>query len=164
VPGRQVHTTLAKQLALYVVIYSPLQMAADLPQNYQQHLDAFQFIKDVAVDWDDTRVIEAEPGEYITTARKAKGLPNWFIGAITNSNSRISHVNLDFLDKGVKYVATIYADADNADWQSNPEAYTITKYIVDAGTMLKLKLAKGGGAAISIRPVTGDDKGVKIYE
>jgi hypothetical protein len=163
VPGRQVHTTLAKQLALYVVLYSPLQMAADLPENYQQHMDAFQFIKDVAVDWDDTKVLEAEPGDYITTARKAKGTPDWFIGAVTDENSRISSFKLDFLDKYAKYVATIYADADDADWQQNPEAYKITRYIVDANTMLHLKLAKGGGAAVSIRPITVEDKNLKKY-
>jgi hypothetical protein len=163
VPGRQVHTTLAKQLALYVVLYSPLQMAADLPENYQQHIDAFQFIKDVAVDWDDTRILEAEPGDYITTARKAKGTPDWFIGAVTDENSRVSSFKLDFLDKYTRYVATIYADADDADWQQNPEAYKINKYLVDAKTILNLKLAKGGGAAVSIRPATIADKGVKNY-
>lgn len=163
VPGRQVHTTLAKQLALYVVLYSPLQMAADMPENYQQHMDAFQFIKDVAVDWDDTKVLEAEPGDYITIARKAKNTPDWFIGAVTDENSRLSSFKLDFLDKYTKYVATIYADADDADWQQNPEAYKITRYIVDANTTLNLKLAKGGGAAVSIRPVTVADKGLKKY-
>ncbi len=164
VPDRQVHTTLAKQLALYITMYSPLQMAADMPDNYVKHMDAFQFIKDVAVDWDDTKILEAEPGDYITIARKAKGTSDWFMGAITNENSRNSNVSLDFLDKGKKYVATIYADADNADWKENPEAYKITKYLVDAGTKLKLKLANGGGAAISIKPITGVDKGLKNYK
>ncbi|HTI57704.1 glycoside hydrolase family 97 protein [Mucilaginibacter sp.] len=163
VPGRQVHTTLAKQLALYVVLYSPLQMAADLPENYAAHMDAFQFIKDVAVDWDDTKILEAEPGDYITTARKAKGTPDWYIGAVTDENSRSSTILLDFLDKGTKYVATIYADAGNADWKENPEAYQISKYLVDADTRLNLKLAKGGGAAISIKPATSGDKGIKKY-
>lgn len=163
VPGRQVHTTLAKQLALYVVLYSPLQMAADIPENYQQHMDAFQFIKDVGVDWDDTKILEAEPGDYITTARKAKGTADWFIGAVTDENNRVSSFKLDFLDKYTKYVATIYSDADDADWQQNPEAYKISKYIVDANTTLNLKLAKGGGAAVSIRPVTVADKGLKKY-
>jgi hypothetical protein len=163
VPGRQVHTTLAKQLALYVVLYSPLQMAADLPENYAAHMDAFQFIKDVAVDWDDTKILEAEPGDYITTARKAKGTPDWYIGAVTDENSRSSTILLDFLDTGTKYVATIYADAGNADWKENPEAYQISKYLVDADTRLNLKLAKGGGAAISIKPATSGDKGIKKY-
>jgi hypothetical protein len=164
VPGRQLHTTLAKQLALYITMYSPLQMAADLPENYAQHMDAFQFIKDVAVDWDDTKILEAEPGDYITIARKAKGTPDWFIGAITDENSRNANANLNFLDKGKKYVATIYADADNADWKENPEAYQIKKYLVDANTKLNLKLAKGGGAAISIKPATAEDKGLKSYK
>ena len=151
-PDRQMHTTLAKQLALYVTLYSPLQMAADLPENYEAHMDAFQFIKDVAVDWDDTKIIEAEPGDYITIARKEKGKNNWFIGAITDENSRSTSIPLNFLDNG-KYVATIYADADNADWKNNPEAYTIQKITVDRGSILKLKLAPGGGAAVSILPV-----------
>jgi hypothetical protein len=152
IPGRQVHTTLAKQLALYVTIYSPLQMAADIPENYEAHMDAFQFIKDVAVDWDDTKYIEAEPGDYITIARKEKGKANWFIGAITDENARTSSFKLDFLDANKKYVATIYRDADNADWKNNPEAYLIEKFIVDNNTTLNLKLAPGGGAAISIMP------------
>jgi hypothetical protein len=151
-PKRQVHTTLAKQLALYVTMYSPLQMAADLPENYEQYPDAFQFIRDVALDWDETKVIEAEPGDYLTIARKEKATANWFIGAITDENSRLSNVKLDFLEKGRKYTATIYADADQADWQTNPEAYQIRKIPVDHKTVLKLKLAKGGGAAVSITP------------
>ncbi len=149
-PNRQVHTTLAKQLALYITMYSPLQMAADLPENYQKHLDAFQFIKDVPVDWDDTKILEAEPGEYITIARKQKGKDNWFAGAITNENSREATLPLNFLDKGKIYTATIYRDADNADWKENPEAYKIEKVKVTAGTMLHIKLANGGGAAVSI--------------
>jgi len=164
VRGRQVHSTLAKQLALYVTLYSPLQMAADLPENYASHMDAFQFIKDVAVDWDDTKILEAEPGDYLTIARKAKGTDNWFMGSVTNGNSRASNVSLGFLDKGKKYVAAIYADADNADWKENPEAYQINKYLVDAGTMIHLKLAKGGGEAISIMPATDADKGLKKYK
>src|ERR1700734_1904771 len=131
VPGRRVHTTLAKQLALYITLYSPLQMAADIPENYEAHMDAFQFIKDVAVDWDDTKIIEAEPGDYITTGRKAKGTDNWFIGAITNENARNAPISLDFLDKGKKYVAIIYADAADADWKKNPVAYQITKFYVN---------------------------------
>ncbi len=152
-PERQVHTTLAKQLALYVTMYSPLQMAADLPENYNAHPDAFQFIKDVAVDWDDTKILEAEPGDYITIARKAKGTENWFIGAITDENSRNSTVSLSFLDKGKKYTATVYADGADAEWKSNPESYQIKKMTVTSATKLNLKLAKGGGAAISIKPL-----------
>ena len=146
----RVRTTLAKQLALYVTMYSPLQMAGDFPENFNKHLDAFQFIKDVPVDWDDTKIIEAEPGDYITIARKDKGKPNWFVGAITDENSRKSVLNLDFLESGASYQATIYRDADNADWKTNPEAYTIEKQIVTNKTVLNLTLAKGGGCAISI--------------
>jgi hypothetical protein len=153
VPGRQVHTTLAKQLALYITMYSPLQMAADLPENYEARPDAFQFIKDVAVNWDDTRILEAEPGAYITIARKAKAANNWFIGAITNQDSRDTTLPLGFLEEGKKYTATIYADAANADWKNNPEAYQIKKMTVTSATKLNLKLAPGGGAAISIKPV-----------
>jgi hypothetical protein len=163
-PERQVKTTLCKQLALYITMYSPVQMAADIPDNYEKHMDAFQFIHDVAVDWDDTKIIEAEPGEYITTARKEKGTGNWFIGAITNENGRNAVIPTDFLDKGKKYVATIYADADDADWKKNPEAYKITKFLVNAGTKLNIKLANGGGAAVSIKPATGEDKGLKFYK
>lgn len=164
VPGRQVHTTLAKQLALYVTMYSPLQMAADLTENYESHMDAFQFIKDVAADWDDTQIIEAEPGDYITTARKAKGTDNWFIGAITDENSRNAVIPLSFLDKGKKYIAIIYADADNADWKANPEAYQIHSYLVTDKTKLNIKLVNGGGAAISIKPAGVDVKGLKMYK
>lgn len=161
----QVHTTLCKQLALYVTMYSPLQMAADLPQNYEAHLDAFQFIKDVAVDWDDTRILHAEPGDYIIEARKAKGSNNWFFGAITDENARSFIVNLDFLDAGKKYLATIYRDADNADWKDNPEAYMIEKFIVDHQTALRLKLAPGGGTAISIVPASAAAiKQIKNYQ
>jgi hypothetical protein len=164
-PNRQMHTTLAKQLALYVTLYSPLQMAADIPENYAAHLDAFQFIKDVAVDWDDTKILEAEPGEYITIARKAKGLNQWFLGAITNENSRQSIVSLDFLDKGISYVATIYADGDQADWKDNPELYQIEKFIVEQTTKLPLKLARGGGAAISFIPANKSElKSISVYK
>ncbi len=164
-PTRQMHTTLAKQLALYVTIYSPLQMAADLPENYEAHMDAFQFIKDVPVDWDNTKIIEAEPGEYITIAREEKGAPNWFVGAITNENSRTGNVPLSFLDNGKKYVATIYSDAANADWKTNPEAYIIQQFIVYSNTTLKLILAPGGGAAVSIKPATeSNSKGLQGYK
>jgi hypothetical protein len=164
-PGRQVHTTLAKQLALYVTMYSPLQMAADLPENYAAHMDAFQFIKDVPVGWDDTKILEAEPGDYISIARKEKGKSNWYIGAITDENNRTATVSLSFLDKGKKYLATIYRDADNADWKTNPEAYTIERFVVDASTVLNIALANGGGAAISLVPATSPEiKGVKNYQ
>lgn len=161
----QVHTTLAKQLALYVTMYSPLQMAADLPENYEAKPDALQFIKDVAVDWDETRVPDAEPGDYIIMARKAKGSPNWFLGAITDENARSLVSSLDFLETGKKYVATIYRDADNADWSTNPEAYVIEKFLVDSKTVLKLKLAPGGGTAVSLMPAaTAELKSVKKYK
>ena len=153
-PGNdcQVHTTLAKQLALYVTMYSPLQMAADLPENYEKHPDAFKFIEDVAVDWDDTKILEAEPGDYITIARKAKGSEEWFVGAITDENPRETDIPLSFLDKGKKYIATIYSDAANAHWKDNPKAYKITTKTVTSKSKLKLKLACGGGCAISLRP------------
>ncbi len=162
--NKQVHTTLVKQLALYVVLYSPIQMAADLPENYEKYADAFQFIKDVGVDWDDTKIIQAEPGEYITTARKEKGTENWFVGAVTNQDGRDEVAPLDFLNKGQKYIATIYADGADADWDKNPESYKITSYLVDSDTKLKLKLAPGGGAAISIKPVSEDTKGIEKYK
>ena len=149
---QQVHTTLAKQLALYITMYSPLQMAADLPENYEAHADAFQFIRDVAVDWDETKILEAEPGDYIVEARKAKGKEGWFLGAITDENARNFNVNLSFLDASKNYTATIYRDADNADWQSNPEAYLIEKRSVNNKTSLSIKLAPGGGCAISFIP------------
>ncbi|HLG41036.1 MAG TPA: glycoside hydrolase family 97 protein [Chitinophagaceae bacterium] len=160
----QVHTTLTKQLALYVTMYSPLQMAADLPENYEAKKDAFQFIKDVAVDWDDTKVLDAEPGDYIIIARKAKGKANWFMGAITDEKTRSFTTPLNFLDAGKKYVAAIYHDADNASWNDNPEAYVIEKFIVDKTTQLQLKLAPGGGTAISLMPATANEiKQVKKY-
>jgi glucan 1,4-alpha-glucosidase len=145
-----VHTTLARQLALYVIMYSPLQMAADLIENYNQHLDAFQFIKDVAVDWDDTRVLEAEPGDYITTARKAKGKSSWFIGSGCDENGRTSQISLSFLDPGKTYVATIYADAKDAHYEKNPQAYTINKVNVTNASKLTQYCAPGGGYAVSV--------------
>ncbi|MFL5811806.1 MAG: glycoside hydrolase family 97 protein [Flavisolibacter sp.] len=147
----QVHTTLAKQLALYVTMYSPLQMAADLPENYEAHMDAFQFIKDVVVDWDDTKIIEAEPGDYITIARKAKGKNDWFVGSITDENSRQTNISLNFLDKGKKYQAVIYADGPDADWKNNPMSYKISKQTVTSLSTLSLQLAPGGGCAISLK-------------
>ncbi len=148
-----IHTTLAKQLALYVTIYSPVQMAADLPESYEKRMDAFQFIKDVAVDWDDSRYLEAEPGDYITVARKAKGTNNWFLGAITDENARSTNIKLNFLDANKQYTATIYADAPDADWQNNPGKYVITKQTVNSNSTLGLNLAPGGGCAISFVPL-----------
>ena len=145
-----VHTTLVGQLALYVTMYSPLQMVADLPENYAKYMDAFQFIKDVACDWDDSRYLEAEPGDYITVARKAKGTDNWFVGGKCDENGHKSVVKLDFLDKGKKYDCTIYADAKDASFDKNPKSYTITKKIVKRGDVLKLAEAPGGGFAVSL--------------
>ena len=145
-----VHTTLVGQLALYVTMYSPLQMVADLPENYAKYMDAFQFIKDVACDWDDSRYLEAEPGDYITVARKAKGTDNWFIGGKCDENGHKSVVKLDFLDKGNKYDCTIYADAKDASFDKNPKSYTITKKTVKRGDVLKLAEAPGGGFAVSL--------------
>jgi hypothetical protein len=164
-PGNQVHTTLSKQLALYVTMYSPLQMAADLPESYEKRMDAFQFIKDVAVDWDDTKVIEAEPGDYITIARKAKGQNDWYVGAITDEQKRNSTIPLSFLAPKQAYVATIYADAPNAHWQDNPMVYQIQKFLVTDKTIINVALANGGGAAISLKPATIDDtKKLKLYK
>ncbi|WP_316748614.1 glycoside hydrolase family 97 protein [Pedobacter gandavensis] len=145
-----VHSTLARQLALYVTMYSPLQMAADLPETYNKHKDAFQFIKDVAVDWDDTKVLEAEPGDYITFARKAKGTNNWFVGSTCDENGRTSKIKLDFLDAGKKYTATIYADGKDAHYEHNPKAYVIKSIKVNKGSKLSQYCAPGGGYAISI--------------
>ena len=145
-----VHSTLARQLALYVTMYSPLQMAADLPETYNKYMDAFQFIKDVAVDWDDTRVLEAEPGDYITFARKAKGKDNWFVGRTNDEEARTSKIDFSFLDAGRKYTATIYADAKDANYETNPKAYTIRKMEVTNKTKLTQYCAPGGGYAISI--------------
>jgi len=149
----QVHTTLAKQLALYVTMYSPLQMAADLPQNYEKYNDAFQFIKDVAADWDETKILQAEPGDYLTIARKTKGAETWFLGAITDENARKSEIILDFLTKGKKYKATIYEDAKDADWKKNPIAYKIKTIEVTNKSKINLNLAPGGGTAISFEPI-----------
>lgn len=149
----QVHTTLAKQLALYVTIYSPLQMAADLPENYEKRADAFQFIKDVAVDWDDTKILEAEPGDYVTIARKTKGKETWFLGAVTDENARKTEIALNFLNKGQKYKAIIYEDAKDADWKKNPMAYKIRTVEVTNKSKLNLVLAPGGGTAISFEPI-----------
>jgi len=149
----QVHTTLAKQLALYVTMYSPLQMAADLPENYEKYPDAFQFIKDVALDWQDSKYLEAEPGDYLTVVRKAKNSEQWFLGAITDENARQSEIKLDFLTKGKKYKAIIYEDAKDADWKNNPIAYKISTIEVTSKSKIKLNLAPGGGTAISFEPI-----------
>lgn len=146
----QVNTTLCGQLGLYLVMYSPLQMAADLPENYEKYDDAFQFIRDVAVDWDDSKYLEAEPGDYITVARKAKGTDNWFIGGKCDENGHKSVIKLDFLDKGKTYECTIYADGKNADYKNNPQSYVITKRKVKKGDTLKLNMASGGGFAVSL--------------
>lgn len=148
-----VNSTLARQLALYVTMYSPLQMAADVPDVYERFMDAFQFIKDVAVDWDDSKYLEAEPGRYIVAARKAKGTDNWFVGCTASEHGHETTIPLDFLDKGRKYEATIYADAPDAHYLTNPQAYTITRKKVTDKSKLKLKAAPGGGFAISIIPV-----------
>lgn len=148
-----VRTTLCGQLALYLTMYSPLQMAADLPENYEKYDDAFQFICDVATDWDDSRYLEAEPARYITVARKAKGTDRWFIGGKCNEDGHQSDLRLDFLDKGKKYVCTVYADAKDADYEKNPKAYTITRRTVKQGDRLRLKMAPGGGFAVSLFPV-----------
>ncbi|WP_370449790.1 glycoside hydrolase family 97 protein [Bacteroides sp. AM16-24] len=161
----QIHTTLAKQLALYVTLYSPLQMAADLPESYERHLDAFQFIKDVAVDWDDSKYLEAEPGDYITVARKAKGTGNWFVGGITDENARVSTFTLDFLEPGKEYVATLYTDAKDADYEKNPTAYQIKKGIVTNKTKISVKMARSGGFALSlIEAMAVDKKAVKKWK
>jgi hypothetical protein len=157
-PGKkeQVQTTIAKQLALYVTMYSPFQMAADLPEAYERFPDAFQFIKDVPVDWADTRIIGAEPGDYITIARKAKGKDEWFIGAITDENRRESSVSLGFLTPGRTYEAIIYSDAPDAHWKENPMAYEIGRKKVTSRSTLPLSLAPGGGSAVRLRPVMPD--------
>jgi len=145
-----VNSTLARQLALYVTIYSPLQMAADLPENYNRFLDAFQFIKDVAIDWDETKALAAEPGDYITYARKAKGTNNWFVGTTVDENGYTSTLTFDFLDAGKQYIATIYSDASDAHYKTNPQAYQIRKAIVTSKSKLVQQCAPGGGYAISV--------------
>ena len=145
----QVHTTLAKQLALFVVMYSPIQMAADLPENYERFPDAFQFIVDFPVDWKKTEILKAEPGDYVVIAREDRDSQNWFVGAITDENSREFEINLDFLDNG-NYEATLYLDAEDAHWELNPMSYKIEKKIVSKNDKLKIYLAEGGGCAISL--------------
>lgn len=158
-----VNTTIARQLALYVTMYSPLQMAADLPETYNKHLDAFQFIKDVPLDWDDTKVLEAEPGDFITYARKEKGTDNWFVGRTNDEETRVSEISFDFLEPGKKYVATIYGDRKDAHYKTNPKAYEIKKYVVTSKSDLKQRCAPGGGYAISLFEVKdkSETKGLK---
>ena len=160
--NEQAGTTLVKQLALYVTMPSPLQMACDLPANYRRFMDAFQFIKDVAVDWSDSRYLEAEPGDYITVARRAKGKDTWFVGAITDENARTAQIDFSFLPAGTKYIATIYEDGSDAHWKDNPQSYRIRRVVVTSKSRLKQQLAAGGGAAISIKPATKEEmKGLK---
>ncbi|HLV23288.1 MAG TPA: glycoside hydrolase family 97 C-terminal domain-containing protein, partial [Moheibacter sp.] len=142
--------TIANQLGLYLTMYSPLQMAADLIENYERFPDAFQFIKDVPVDWQDSKYLEAEPGKYITVARKDKNSNNWFVGNSNGLDKRSTKIKLDFLDKGKKYEATIYADAKDAHYKTNPQAYVISKKMVTSKSELSLTSAPGGGFAISI--------------
>ena len=164
-PHGQVQTTLCKQMALFVTLYSPLQMAADLPENYEKHMDAFQFIKDVAVDWEQSKYLEAEPGDYITIARQAKGTNNWFVGGITDENARTAHFSLDFLEPGKYYVATLYADAKDADYQTNPTAYQIKKGLVTSKTKMSVRQARSGGFALSLIEATpADKKSVKRWK
>lgn len=163
-PHKQVNTTLCKQLALYVTLYSPLQMAADLIENYEKHMDAFQFIKDVAVDWDKSLYLEAEPGDFLTIARKEKGSSRWFVGGITDENARTAEFRLDFLDPTKKYVVTLYADGEDADYLKNPTAYRIKKGLVTAKTKLRVRLARSGGFALSLEEATRENsKGIKKF-
>jgi alpha-glucosidase len=147
----RIRTTLAKQLALYIVLYSPLQMAADLPENYE-HQPAFQFIRDVAVDWDESHVLDGRIGDYVIVARKAKNSPEWFLGAITDEEGRTFDVPLSFLAKGQSYVAEVYADGPGANWKTNPLPVAISKQTVTSGSKLHIVLAPGGGQAVRIRP------------
>ena len=159
-PGNHSHVnaTLANQLALYVTMYSPLQMAADLPEHYEKYMDAFRFIEDVALDWEESRYLLAEPGDYIVVARKAKGTGEWFVGGVTDENRRTVTLPFDYLDPGKEYVATLYADAPDADYQTNPQAYVIRTGKVGQRTELDVEMARGGGFAISIREATDADR------
>lgn len=148
-----VNSTLARQLALYVTMYSPLQMAADVPEVYNRFMDAFQFIKDVPVDWDESRYLAAEPGRYIVAARKAKGGDDWYVGCTAGEDGYESTLSFDFLDKDKKYEAVIYADAKDAHYANNPQSYTIVRKKVDYRTKLNIKAAPGGGYAISVKPL-----------
>jgi hypothetical protein len=148
--NNQVNTTLAHQLALYVVIYSPVQMAADLIENYREH-PAFQFIRDVGVDWENTIVLNGEPGDFVTIARQERGTGNWFIGSITDENERTLDITFDFLDAGYTYNSLIYSDGKDAHWDKNPTSYEIKSMMVDNKSSLRLMLAPGGGTAISLK-------------
>jgi alpha-glucosidase len=156
-PDNRVNSTLAKELALYVVIYSPLQMAADLPENYEARPDVFRFIKDVPADWYDTKVLHASIGNYITVVRKDRNSDDWYLGSITDENGRLLEAQLSFLDHGKKYIAEIYRDGNNADWIANPYDIVIEKKTVDRDTVLQLRLATSGGQAIRFRPVTDEN-------
>ncbi|GGK87939.1 glycoside hydrolase family 97 protein [Rufibacter glacialis] len=155
--GNRVNTTLVKQLAYYVTMYSPLQMAADLPENYERFPDAFQFIKDVAADWDETYVLEAEPGDYVTTARKAKGKNEWYVGGITDENVRTATINFSFLPKGKQFLATVYADGPDASYDKKPQSYTVKKVAVTSKSVLKQRLASSGGVAVSLKEASKDE-------
>jgi alpha-glucosidase len=153
----QVNTTLAHQLALYVVIYSPVQMAADLPEYYEDH-PAFQFIREVGVDWEQSKVLNGEVGDYVTIARQERGGDRWFLGSITDEQSRELEASLDFLPAGSNYVATIYQDGEGAHWDENPSAFLIERFLVDQSTILQLNLAPGGGTAVTLVPATAEDE------
>lgn len=157
---RCVRSTICNQLALYVTLFSPLQMAADLPENYENQPAAFQFIKDVAVDWDESRYLAAEPAEYIVAARRTKGKNEWFVGGITD-NERTMPISFDFLEKGKNYIATLYKDGKDADCDNNPHSYTVVSGRIDSRSTLKIWMAHGGGFAISIREATTADSKVK---
>jgi alpha-glucosidase len=147
----RVKSTIAKELSLYVVLYSPVEMAADLPENYVKHADAFQFIKDVPTDWDDSIALAGEVGDYVAIARKQRGSPDWFLGALTDENARSLHLKLDFLDPKGRYVAEIYRDGPNANWQTRPYDLVIEKRNVTAADTLDLNLATSGGAAVRFK-------------
>jgi hypothetical protein len=157
-----VSSTIANQLGLYLTMYSPLVMAADLPENYKKFPDAFQFIKDVAIDWDESQYLEAEPGAYITVARKAKGSSKWFVGSVCSDKSRTSAIDFSFLDADKQYIATVYSDAKNADYRTNSQAYEIRKFVVNKKSKLSQFCASGGGYAISIFEANAAEcKGIK---
>ena len=146
--------TISNQLGLYLTMYSPLQMACDMPEHYAEKADAFQFIKDVPVDWSESRYLDAVPGEYILAARRAKGGNDWYVGAVNGDTARTLKVDLSFLTPGREYEATVYADAPDADAYTNPEAYVITTRKVDASTVLDMQMARGGGFAIEIKAIS----------
>jgi alpha-glucosidase len=163
-PNNQIKHTLAKELALYVVIYSPLQMAVDLIENYEDN-PALQFILDVPVDWEETRVLHAQIGDFITTVRRERDGDEWFLGSITDENPRSLETALDFLDPGMTYVAEIYSDGEGAHWKTNPYALDIEQYLVNSATLLRLELASGGGQAIRFYPASADEEAsLPMYE